>query len=131
MLFPLATLAIAALELTDTSGVKLSCLENVRGKTGRGRIEIVVGAGSLDEGEKERGLAHLVEHVVMRPLGFDHENAETALDYTTFYRDVRATDLSTTAIDLVEALAKVSINQHDFELEREVVRHELELRDLP
>jgi hypothetical protein len=135
MLFSLAQLAISpalfgagALELSDAGGVKMSCLENVRGKTGRARIEIVVGTGALDESEAERGLAHLVEHVLLRPLGFDDSNGETSRDYTRFWRDVRAAELSTTAIDLVRAIEHVPSAQKEFELEREAVLRELEER---
>jgi hypothetical protein len=130
MLAPFALLATGAFLFADAGGVKTACLENARGKTGRARIEIVVGSGALAETESERGVAHLLEHVLMRPLGFDHENAETTLDSTMFYRDVRSTDLSTSAVDLVKAVSKIAIGRDEFAIEREVVLRELEGRGL-
>lgn len=114
--------------LSEVSGVQVSCLENLRGKEGRARIEIVVGSGALHETEEARGVAHLVEHLLMRPLGFDDKNAVTGWDYTTYFHDVRAAALSTAAIDLVRALAVLDLAEGSFELERGVVVEEMRLR---
>ncbi len=119
----LALLLLGSLDFTDVSGVKVSCLENIRGKTGRARIELVVGAGALHELEEARGVAHLLEHLLMRPLGFDDANAVTSLDYTTYFRDVRAAELSTAAIDLTRALSQLPLD--DFDVEKNVVLAEI------
>src|SRR5688500_197884 len=71
VLHQLLLLYVQSTAFTPVGGVEVSCLENLRGKVGRARVEIVVGAGALDEGENERGIAHLLEHLLMRPLGFD------------------------------------------------------------
>lgn len=122
----LALLLLGSLDFTDISGVKVSCLENLRGKSGRARIEIVVGSGALHELEDARGVAHLLEHLLMRPLGFDDGNAATSWDYTSYFRDVRAAELSTAAVDLVRAVGALELNE--FEVERSVVIAEMELR---
>lgn len=114
--------------LAEVSGVQVSCLENLRGKEGRARIEITVGSGALHETEEARGVAHLVEHLLMRPLGFDDKNAVTGWDHTTYFHDVRAAALSTAAIDLVRALGKLDLAEGSFELERGVVIEEMRLR---
>jgi hypothetical protein len=123
-----ALLLIAGHDFTEVSGVKVSCLENLRGKAGRARVEVIVASGALHEAENARGVAHLLEHLLMRPLGFDDKNAATAWDYTSYFHDVRAAELSTAAIDLVRALAKVDLPEGSFELEREVVLQEMKLR---
>lgn len=128
MLVALALLAAAAAEPAEGSSVKLTCLENIRGKSGRARIEIVVGSGALHESESERGVAHFVEHLLLRPLGFDDANATTGWDYTSYFRDARASTLSTAAVDLVRALARLDFEPNAFDRERQVVLNEMELR---
>src|SRR5687768_7598088 len=103
-MYALALLIAGAPTFAEVSGVQVSCTENIRGKSGRARVELVAGAGALHEAENEHGLAHLVEHLIFRPLGFDHNQGATSWDYTAYFRDVRTTELSTAAIALVEAV---------------------------
>src|SRR5687768_4658962 len=91
----LALLIAQSSAFSPVGGVEVSCLENLRGKVGRAKVEIVVGAGALDEGENERGVAHLLEHLLLRPINFDDSNATTSWDHTSFYRDVTGGELQT------------------------------------
>lgn len=127
MLSALLLMTVAA-DFDAVSGVKVRCLENLRGKVGRARVEVVVGAGAMHEAPNARGVAHLLEHVLLRPLGFDDSNGATGWDYTTFYRDVRGVELSTAAVDLVRALGDVSFDDETFDTERKVVLRELDER---
>ncbi|MEQ8276010.1 MAG: insulinase family protein [Deltaproteobacteria bacterium] len=127
MLSAVLLLTVAA-DFDAVSGVKVRCLENLRGKVGRARVEVVVGAGAMHEAPNARGVAHLLEHLLLRPLGFDDSNGATGWDYTTYYRDVRGAELSTAAVDLVQALGDVSFDAGTFDTERNVVLRELEER---
>ncbi len=121
-------LLLMAATFEPTGGVAVSCLENLRGKAGRARIEVVVGAGALHEGEAERGVAHLLEHLVLRPLGFDDGNGATGWDYTTYHRDVRADELVGATEDLLKELRNPKLSPEDVELEKRIVLRELEVR---
>lgn len=111
-----------------TGGVALSCLENVRGKKGRARVEVVIGVGAMHERESERGVAHLLEHLVLRPLGFDDGNGATGWDYTSYHRDVRAEELVPAAEALLAELRAPKLEPQDVEVEKRIVLRELEDR---
>jgi predicted Zn-dependent peptidase len=115
---------------TPTEGVAVACQENLRGKVGRARVEVVVGAGALHEGEAERGVAHLLEHLVFRPLGFDDSNGATGWDYTTYYREVSGGDLVGAAQALLTSILEPVLAEGELEVERQVVLRELELRGM-
>ncbi|MCA9550165.1 MAG: insulinase family protein [Myxococcales bacterium] len=125
----LTLLAVGA-TFSPTEGVAVSCQENLRGKVGRARVEVVVGAGALHEGEAERGVAHLLEHLVFRPLGFDDSNGATSWDYTTYYREVSGGDLVGAAQALLTAILEPVLAEGELELERQVVLRELERRGM-
>ena len=127
-MFPALLLLAIGADFAPVSDVPVRCLENLRGKVGRARVEIVVGAGAIHEDPDARGVAHLLEHLLLRPLGFDDSNGATAWDYTSYYRDVRGAALSTSAVDLVTALGDVAITPAAFDAERNVVLRELEER---
>ncbi len=122
-------LALSTPGFSEVGGVQTNCLENLRGKEGRARVEIIFGVGALQEAEDERGVAHLLEHVLLRPLGFDHSNGATAWDYTSYHQDVRAGALEEAALDLLKALSPAalsgSLNARPFEVEKKIVLREL------
>jgi predicted Zn-dependent peptidase len=121
-------LLIGAPDFTPTSSVAVSCLENLRGKVGRGRVEIVVGSGALDEAEEQRGVAHLLEHLLLRPLDFSDKNATTSWDFTSYYWDASGEELEGVAIRLVRAVREAAFSNEAFELEQKIVQNELEDR---
>lgn len=122
------SLLLMAATFEPTGGVAVSCLENLRGKVGRARVEVVVAAGAVHEGEAERGVAHLLEHLVLRPLGFDDGNGATGWDYTTYHRDVRADELIPAAEDLLKELRSPKLTAEDVAVEKRIVLRELEVR---
>ncbi len=97
--------------------------------SGRGRIDVVVGAGALHESDDARGVAHLLEHLLFRKSNFAyrHENGSTSLDYTHYHRAVD-TDLMGAAVSLLQELRRPSFTDEDVTVEREVVIKELEDR---
>ena len=112
-------------------GVKTSCVENLRGRVGRARVEIVVAAGALQEEEGERGVAHLLEHLLLRPLNLDDSNGATSWDYTTYYRDVSGGELETAAATLIAAVrSSTTFDAEAFQLEQKIVVRELEVRGI-
>lgn len=111
-----------------TEGVAVSCLENVRGRQGRARVEVVVGSGAIQEAEDERGVAHLLEHLVLRPLGFDDGNGATGWDFTSYHRNVRADELTDAAEGLLSQIANPALDPEEVELEKRIVLRELEDR---
>lgn len=119
-------LAFAALPFGPVADVPVSCLENLRGKVGRARVQVVIGTGALQETDAQRGLAHLLEHLVLRPLGYDDSNGTTALDYTEYHRDVTAGELQSATLDLLAQIRDPVLADEDFEAERQVVLRELE-----
>lgn len=121
-------LLIVAGPFEDLEGVKVSCHQNVQGRSGRARVEVVVAAGALHEGDRERGAAHLLEHLILRPLGFDDSNGATGWDYTSYYRDVRADELGHASAELVRAIARPALTEDDLRVEQQVVLRELEVR---
>lgn len=125
---PVLPLLLLAATFEPTGGVLLSCQENLRGKTGRARVQVVVGVGALHEGEAERGAAHLLEHLVLRPLGFDDGNGATGWDYTSYHRDVRAEQLLPSAEALLRELKAPRLPDADVEVEKRIVLRELEDR---
>ena len=100
--------------------------------SGRGRVDIIVGAGAMHESEGARGVAHLLEHLIFRKGNFTyrHENGQTTLDYTSFYRTSNGPAIGEAAESLLRELIAPSLNERDFEVERRVVIKELEERGL-
>jgi predicted Zn-dependent peptidase len=121
----LALLFAQSSAFAPVGGVQVSCLENLRGKVGRARVEIVVGAGALDEGENERGVAHLLEHLLLRPINFDDSNATTSWDFTSFYRDVTGGELQEASIELLRAIRVAGFDDQSFDTEKKIVLNEL------
>ena len=116
---------LLAASFTPVEGVQVHCAENTQGKSGRARVEVVVGAGALHEADDQHGVAHLLEHLLLRPLGFDDNNGATDWDRTRYFSDVRATELSTAAVRLVRAIRDAEFTEADLEIERRVVLREL------
>ncbi len=106
-------------------------------------IQLWVRGGGRDEGPRELGLAHYLEHMVFkgtptRPVGFaDREvegvggriNASTSLDYT-YYRLLLP---ASRAVPAVEMLADIGVNavldEQELEREKRVVLEEMRLAD--
>lgn len=124
----LTILALVTAQFTPVATVPMSCAENVRGREGRARVEVVVGAGALHEGD-DRGAAHLLEHLLLRRLGLDHNNGATTWDATRYFSDVRASELSTAAVDLVRAVRDANFTEDDVAIEKRIVTRELDERD--
>lgn len=128
LILPLVLLASQSPAFQSTGGVAVSCLENLRGKVGRARVEIVVGAGALQEKETARGVAHLLEHLLLRPLDFDDSNGTTGWDYTSYYRNVSGGELGAAASQLLRAVGSADFSDRAFALEKKIVLRELEDR---
>lgn len=111
---------------TDT--VLVHCAEGVAG--GRARVRVVVGSGALHEPAGAEGVAHLLEHLVLRPLDLDHNNGSTSWDYTDYVTAVPPTELATAAVALARELVAPRWELGALEKEREVVLRELEARDM-
>lgn len=114
------------------------------------RLVLVVGAGSLEEGEGERGFAHFVEHVAMDPaqrfgevapsellarLGATLDadsNAETHFTHTQYFLTLQSADAALIAQGL-EALAGwasgVTFTPEAVERQRHIVLAELQTSD--
>jgi zinc protease len=120
------------------------------GLRGRATIRLVVLAGSIDEREEERGLAHFIEHMAFRGtaqfppkamtalferLGFEwgaDVNAVTAFDYTAYTLDFRQTEpaLLEDGLRLLRDFAgEVKFEPSAIERERQVILAELRARD--
>ncbi|KAJ8603775.1 hypothetical protein CTAYLR_000333 [Chrysophaeum taylorii] len=111
----------------------------------RDRVEcsVIVRAGSIDEREDERGLAHMIEHLafrgrkdesgswgVMRELESrgvkfgSHQNAYTSFEETVYWVHVPS-DFASRAIELLAALVlDVRLSEADVEAERKIVVEE-------
>ncbi len=113
---------------TPVEGVQVACTENLQGRSGRARVEVVVGAGALHEDDDARGVAHVLEHLLLRPLGFDDNNGSTGWDYTNYYRDLKAKDVPSAGRQLIKAIASPKFGAADFEVEQRIVVRELEDR---
>ena len=121
-----SSLLVAA--YSPVSGLQWQCHEG----TGRGRVDVVVGAGALHESEDARGVAHLLEHLLFRKGNFSyrHENGRTSLDFTHFYRTTTSAELPTAAEALLAEIATPSFTTEDVTVERKVVIKELQERGL-
>lgn len=113
---------------STTDSVAVRCTEGVAG--GRARVRVVVGSGALHEPAGAEGVAHLVEHLVLRPLDLDHNNGSTSWDYTDYVTAVPPTELATAAVALARELVAPRWEFAALEKEREVVLRELEARDM-
>lgn len=114
-----AAILASAVTYTDTGGIQVGCIE-----AGNPAVEIVVGAGALHEEEGTDGAAHVLEHMLLRPLGYDDNNGTTEWDFTNYFASAPSTELSTKAVDLIRAVR--TFNERDFEKEKQVVLRELE-----
>ena len=103
--------------------VLVHCAEGVAG--GRARVRVVVGSGALHEPAGAEGVAHLLEHLVLRPLDLDHNNGSTSWDYTDYVTAVPPTELATAAVALARELVAPRWELGALEKEREVVLREL------
>ena len=109
-------------------GVQWSCGQGA----GTGRVDVVVGAGALHERDDERGVAHLLEHLLFRKSNFTyrHENGHTALDLTYYYRTSPSDSLPAAIESLLRELMEPTFNANAVDVERKVVIKELEERGL-
>lgn len=104
---------------------------------------IWIGAGSVDESQREAGAAHYLEHLLFKgtprrtaleiSAAIDEVggemNAFTEKEHTCFYATVLGSDLPL-AIDVVSDLVlRGSMRQEDVDIERSVVLEELALQD--
>lgn len=121
-------LLLAAPTFTDVDGVKLHCSENIRGKTGNAKVEVVFAVGALSEDDDRQGEAHVLEHLALRPLGFDHSNGETSWDFTSYFSAVRASELGAAAKALLRTIREPPLEQRDLDIEREIVLREIDDR---
>ncbi|WP_314034734.1 pitrilysin family protein [Dietzia sp. CH92] len=102
-------------------------------------VGIWIGAGSADEGPREHGAAHFLEHVLFKRtstatgrelseridlLGGDL-NAYTGREHTCYHVQVPAEGLDTAVDVLVDVVANGSCDPADVEVERDVVLDEL------
>jgi zinc protease len=132
------------------NGLRYAILPNAE-PPGRVSLRLHVGAGSLDEAEDQRGLAHFMEHMVfngsrnfpdvealipqMQRLGIAfgaHANAYTSFDETVYMLDLPNTDTDT--LDLTFTVMRdfadgALIKPEEVEKERGVVLAELKSRD--
>lgn len=111
-----------------------------------------VAAGSIDETDDQRGLAHFLEHMAFKGsahvpgdsmiktlermgLSFGADtNAGTSVDQTVFKLDLPksdAADLATALMLLREQMSELTLSQADMDSERGVVLSEERLRDTP
>ena len=97
--------------------------------------------GSLWENEKEKGIAHLVEHLMFKDTGYHTSeqllkeleisgadiNACTSFDFTRFYFTVNNDSFIKTLDLFVEMLRFKSIPEHEFKKEKSTVIQELKM----
>jgi len=132
------------------NGLRYAILPNAE-PPGRVSLRLHVSAGSLDEAEDQRGLAHFMEHMVfngsrnfpdvealipqMQRLGIAfgaHANAYTSFDETVYMLDLPNTDADT--LDLTFTVMRdfadgALLKPEEIEKERGVVLAELKSRD--
>lgn len=135
---------------TLENGMRYAILPNAE-PPGRIALRLHVNAGSLNEAEDQRGLAHFLEHMVfngskhfpdvetlipqMQRLGIAfgaHANAYTAFDETVYMLDLPNTEADT--LDLAFTVMRdfadgALLSAHEIEKERGVVLAELKSRD--
>lgn len=96
----LAGLLAAGPSATSINGIPVFCTEAGAGQVSA-RVRLIVAAGALHEDPGQEGVAHLLEHLILRRLNIDEHNGSTSWDFTDYVSDVRGTDLATAAVDLV------------------------------
>jgi predicted Zn-dependent peptidase len=123
----LGPLALALLaQYVPVEGVPVHCSASTGAASGR--VEVVIAAGALSEPEDAEGVAHLLEHVILRPFGLDDENGATEWDATRYWTRAAPTRLATAAVDLVEAIRAPKLDPEAVRLEALIVARELEDR---
>lgn len=120
----LAGLLAAGPSATSINGIPVFCTEAGAGQVSA-RVRLIVAAGALHEDPGQEGVAHLLEHLILRRLNIDEHNGSTSWDFTDYVSDVRGTDLATAAVDLVRAVRTLEVTDQGFERERQVVVREL------
>lgn len=129
------------IEYQFKSGLKLTHIKSFN--TIKSFVELKVNLGSKHTHyevkskvyEIKRGSAHFLEHLCFRSKGnliYDHffeqgldVNAQTGYEYTSYFFET--TSLSENMIELLLRLTKPRlIDENDFEMERQIIKHELE-----
>ena len=120
------------------SGVRVAC-DNIESALSAG-FGVWCGVGSRHESHKARGLTHFVEHMLFRgttsrtaksvnrlvdSLGAEF-SAYTSRESTVFYMRVPAVALEQAAELFADVICSPRFDSGDFELEREVIREELD-----
>jgi zinc protease len=134
-----------------TSGLRYAIMRNAT-PVGHVSLRLRIGAGSLDEREDQRGLAHFLEHMAFRGsthvpagdmvrmlqrlgLAFGADtNAHTGFDETIYQFDLPNSDhdaLDTGMMLLREIAGELNLAQSEMDPERGVVLSEERLRDGP
>jgi zinc protease len=104
-------------------------------------VMLIYGVGSANESEKERGLAHFLEHMMFKgskdyPLGaidrFSHRsggenNAFTTRDYTTYYHLLPSSHWEEGLRLEQDRMLRLRLDSKEFEAERQVVLEELNI----
>jgi zinc protease len=136
---------------TLANGMKFTIMHNAT-PAGQAAIRFRIGAGSLDETDNQRGLAHFLEHMAFKGsthvgedemvhilqrkgLAFGADtNAQTSYDETVFSLDLPETDpdtLSTGLMLMRETASELKLDATAFDRERGVILSEERSRDTP
>ncbi len=102
-------------------------------------ISVTYNFGSKDENQGERGIAHLIEHLLFRRSGGikvveylnklgSEFNGMTSFDFTTYYEIVPVEKLNS-ALELEKSrMNDLQIINEDLELEKQIVCREIDMR---
>lgn len=144
LLFPLVHTAQAQVFNPETftlkNGMQVVVIANHRVPVVTHMVYYKVGAG--DEVSGLSGLAHMVEHMMFKgtksvPAGAfsqivatngGRDNAFTTADYTAFYQNVAVDKLELVMKLEADRMANLSLNDKDFQPERQVVLEERRMR---
>jgi zinc protease len=131
------------------NGMRFAIRQNATPK-GTALVRMEVSAGSLDEGDTERGFAHFVEHMAFNGstnvpegemirllerhgLAFGADtNAQTSFDRTTYMLDLPRNDaklLDTALMLMRETASELTISQESVDRERGVILSEMRDRN--
>jgi zinc protease len=106
-------------------------------------VQVWIQAGSVYETEKERGITHLIEHMIFKGTGKRGPgevakeiesvggsiNAYTSLDYTVYHCVVPKQFLNNALDVLSDAVFHSSFDPEELEREKKVVIEEIRMRD--